>query len=165
MADPATIGLADRFLGWIYECLSRRFERRRQEGEALRERLRQAHELLTIWRKTYPQVVAIFGLMKEAVDSQKVTPDSMQRLADASKPATSALVKNTPDLSRFIAANSLLLPEDVTARLKEIERMADMAPIMLGQVNGESQAEALREKCDQLMRLIETRYFGRGEKP
>lgn len=149
-------------LGWIHDWAGKKLERQRQESEAARERLLRAHELITIWRRTYPQVVAIFGRIKEAIDSDSVTPDAMQQLIDATKPATAALVKNTPDLSRFIAANALLLPEEVTARLREIERMADMAPIMLGRVKGQSQAEALRERCEDLMNLIETKYFARG---
>jgi hypothetical protein len=155
------VPFALKVTGWIHDWTGKKLERQRQESEATRELLRKAHELLTMWRKTYPQVVELFGVMKKAAESQKLTPEAFQGLTEATQPATAALIKNTPDLSRFIAANSLLLPEEVTARLKEIERMSDMAPMMLGRMQGESQAKALREKCDELMRLIETQYFPR----
>lgn len=153
--------LVVKAIGWLHEWAGRRLERQRQESEASRERLRQLHAILTTWKETFPQCMAIVGLVKGALDSQRIGPEDFKQLTDMGAAGMHALAKNTPNLPQFIADNSLLLPEDITARLKEIRIMGDLTPIVLGQVNGEAQAETVRRKCDEVMTIIE-REFKRG---
>ena len=158
----STAGLVDRFLGWIYDALTRRLERKRKETEETRERLVKAHSILTSWSAYYPQFVELIGLMRQVTFNDKMVRKDKDDFLDSMKKPLEEIGKLTPDLSQFIADNYLLLPTEIGKRLKEIHALGNVTQVLLGQEDGKKKAEAIRQKCKELMDLIERDYFDRS---